>query len=367
MHSSRFLVETPSVYQFVDLFLIEAVTHLHVGVGRASGAVDLPIQRDEYGFPCIYSSSLKGAFKTAMLWAFYKKLNNLGNARKLVEVLLGPEPESEESFESSVAILDARLLAMPVRSLRGIYTYVTSPHLLKRLQDYMILSTSADEKLKKNIEELLKKADQLNQGKYICIGDCNQLRVDEVGGKIILLEEFWLDRESSSQPEPPKELLNKFKLEKPLLILHDDDVREVVNRALIRLTRVRLKPETKTVHEGGLWTEEYVPMKTRFFTVMLFKKPPASKQLIRNITTQENIDDDTYIETLTRLGVLTQDTAKEVKEKLQQNNVDVSKASEIVVMNLKNTLQEGLRVLNNYIIVGGHETIGRGIIKLEVV
>ena len=113
----------PSTYLLSDLIVLRAVTPVHAGVGRAGGVVDLPVQRDEYGYPCIYSSSLKGALKAGLLQAFLKSLGGGSGAyhRALmaVQALLGPEPEEGESFESSVALLDAYLFAMPVRSLRG--------------------------------------------------------------------------------------------------------------------------------------------------------------------------------------------------------------------------------------------------------
>jgi CRISPR-associated protein Cmr4 len=50
------------------LVFIEALTPLHPGAGRSvEGLADLPVQRDEFGFPTIWASSLKGAIKSAKL------------------------------------------------------------------------------------------------------------------------------------------------------------------------------------------------------------------------------------------------------------------------------------------------------------
>ena len=367
--SSSSLIRMPSVHRLASLLLIDAVTHLHVGVGRALGTTDLPVQRDEYGFPSIYSSSLKGALKTALLHAYHEKLNSSPHTRLAVETLLGPEPEVDETFESSIVILDARLLAMPVRSLKGVYSYITSPHLLKTIQHYTQLSNlggvgSTINKLQTSIEELLRRANNLSIGQCICVGtDCNSLKVSELNGAIVLLEEFWL---KCSETISQSELLNILNLEKPLLILHDDDVREAVNRGLVRLTRVRLKTGTKVVERGALWTEEYVPMKTKFLTLTLFKKPPLSENFIKNVIGggYKEVNDEIYITTLEKLGLLTYD-AQEIRQDLNHGNV-VS-ASRRVVENVRKALQDALAKLNGYVIVGGHETIGKGIIKLKVI
>gem|GEM_PF-6826761 len=47
---------------------------------------------------------------------------------------------------------------------------------------------------------------------------------------------------------------------------------------ILRRTRVRLKPETKTVETGALWTEEELPIETLFVTCFLYSKARAPKQ-----------------------------------------------------------------------------------------
>jgi CRISPR-associated protein Cmr4 len=46
------------------LFWLVALTAVHPGVGRSEEAqVDLPVQRDEFGLPTVWASSLKGAIR----------------------------------------------------------------------------------------------------------------------------------------------------------------------------------------------------------------------------------------------------------------------------------------------------------------
>lgn len=365
------LLKIPSVYQSASLSLIKAVTHLHVGVGRAGGIVDLPVQRDEYGFPCIYSSSLKGALRTALLWACLKDGKTAEQARLIIKALFGPEPEPEESFESSVSILDAKLLAMPVRSLKGVYAYVTAPLLLENLLDYCQLhEVNVVSELSKNVNGLLEKARELKAGEALCIGDKNQLSIEEFGGKIVLVEEEWIEvKETKNNSSLDKLGLVKLGLEKPLLVLHDDQAIHVINRSLLRLTRVRLNRATKSVEEGGLWSEEYVPAKTFFVSSLLFKKPYLSEGDIRSITSKDKeadrtVDDIDYLKALVKLGLF--DSSSEIEEALNQNKL--VEASKQIVEKVKSYVQRLLRdILKGYVIVGGHETIGRGIVQVEVI
>ncbi|MEM2371032.1 MAG: type III-B CRISPR module RAMP protein Cmr4 [Thermofilaceae archaeon] len=359
---------------------METVTHVHAGIGRAGGIVDLPVQRDENGFPCIYSSSLKGALKTALLWAYLKTHNDLALARKAVEALLGPEPELEESFESSVAVLDASLVAMPVRSLRGVYAYVTSRLLLEKLLDYVQLcselpSVSTSKPLNNDVQKLIERAKEVQQDRCLCIGDSRLLTVQELGRKIVLVEEVRLEPQEVKEGEFST-LSKALKLEKPLLVLEDNTARHVIERGLLRVVRVRLKRETKTVENGGRWSEEYVPAKTRFATVFLYKKPPLTEGFVRSLVPgggggdegaqrQRGVDDEAYLQALEKLGLMNESNLQKVKEHLSRNGISAAASSiaEAVSYSVEKMLEQQL---HGYIVLGGHETIGKGIVKLRV-
>jgi len=396
VHPQSLVHIIPSIHSSVDFIILRSVTPIHAGTGKAGGIVDLPIQRDEYGYPCLYSSSIKGALKTALLYAFTRMFNgNYENARRAVQALLGPEPEEEESFESSIAILDAYLLAIPIRSLRGVYAYVTTPVLLRKFYDRLELfinylegkqnedkkgMTKNDyekdkpilelERLKHMIEEiereLMDKTDMA-----ICIsGEYKTLQVNELEGKVVLVEEVFLDikplndelKVNKDDIKLISELASKLKLEKPLLVISDDIAREIIERGLIRLTRVRLSRETKTV-DTGPWTEEYLPPKTVLHSLVLYKKPPLSRGFINKVLEEqkENIAEEDYIEALKRLDLLDSYKAEKVKE----SNSLVEKFNLLAEANrefFRKVINEQLR---GYIILGGHETIGKGIMKVE--
>ncbi len=375
----------PSLYSLADLIVLKSITPLHAGTGRASGVVDLPIQRDEYGYPCVYASSIKGALKTSLLYAFTKEFgNDYENARKAVQAVLGPEPEEGESFESAIAVLDAYLLTFPVRSLKGVYTYVTTPTLLRRFCDRLeILESYLEETGKeskeetiatklRNIIEILEEKIANKTDVAVCTsGGCDSLKVNELGGKAILVEEVFLDVKSLGELGASGESIkfidklirSKLKLEKPLLVVSDDVAREVIERGLFRLTRVRLNRETKTVERGALWTEEYLPPKTILHSLILYKKPPLSKGFVKSVLGkhEEDITEKDYLEALKKLHLLDDNKVKRVEA--STNLVEkLNLLAEAIREVFRRAINEQLR---GYLILGGHETIGKGIVKVE--
>jgi len=366
----------PSFYLLLDLITVRTITPVHVGAGRTSGIVDLPIQRDEYGYSCIYSSSLKGSLKTALLQALLRETNDYAKAKNAVQVLLGPEPEEGEAFESSITILDAYLLAIPVRSLKGIYVYVTSPLLIKRFYERFELFktiSQGDGQKTPEIEELANMLNKIAEQKLepfetICIGidgeECDKLRVKELEGKVVLAEEYFLDLKDKTDDKA--KILSILKLDKPLLIVSDENetAKNIVERSILRFTRVRLGRETKTVG-GGPWTEEYLPPKTILHTMILYKKPQLSGSLIKKILDIKELDvinEGHYLEALKELNLLND----EYKERISKSNNILGKMrfiTESIRMKLIDLINGQLK---GYVILGGHETIGKGITKLEI-
>jgi len=367
---------------YADIVLIRTLTNVHVGVGSSGGIVDLPVQRDELGFPCIYSSSIKGALKTSLLQAFIGKHKNYAVARNAVSALLGPDPEEGESFESSVAVLDAYLLAAPVRSLRGVYAYVTSPILLRKFLERADLCSKLGRRvneqdgnnftsvrLLKAVEKLAKRAENISRDEAICVGDCKRVVMDQpeaLRGKVLLSEEFLLNidskAESMGQEVNLLYLLEVFRLDRPLLVLNDDTAREVINRSLVRLARIRLRREKKTV-EAGPWTEEYVPVNTVFHTVFFYKRPPLTASFIGKILGKESneVDDEAYLEALERLGILRKGDLEELGKML-----GTPEGVATLVEKVKESFWDVIdSALKNFIIMGGKETIGKGIVELR--
>jgi len=374
MVSSNSFFRLPSSYTLADIFIIEALTHLHVGSGKTGGAIDLPVQRDENGYPCIYASSLKGALKTSLLHGAMKMGHSKDKALDIVRALLGSEPGDEESFQSSVAILDAYLLAMPARSLKGVYAYVTTPTLLRKFKQYLDLysaihfgtskdaSASPSQKVTSNsqsplsqisdtLKTLIEEADNLSENQYLCLqykNLCEKVQIQNLDNKIVLVEDMVLDPYQSKKNLSEDNLANLYNnlsiTEKPLIVLNDTTGKEVIDRSILVLAHVSLN-ENKTV-DNGPWTTEYIPSKTRFLSMALYKNPQISKAMFEKYLQNGNITEETY---------------KEVLQKLLPNIKVTANYAEVT----KNAFQNLIEGLQNYIIIGGRETVGKGIVKLN--
>lgn len=248
------------LYSRSMLLYIRALTSLHVGTGRSEGGyVDLPVQRDEFNFPTIWASSLKGALKANI---------RDGNLKEL----LGSEPEETPSKPSAISLLDAKLLLMPVRVLDGVWSYATSPHLLQYLNKYLEVHSAVTGArlglLNLNILDLGKVYSTKFSGDVII----NEVMFRGVVRKDDLLTELGLDKLL------PDEVRTNV-LERGLIILPDKDNLGLVtlSKSLVIQYRVRLKGETKTV-ETGPWSEEYVPMETLFISAILCRDSKSSTQ-----------------------------------------------------------------------------------------
>ena len=300
-------------YNSGNLVLVKATSMLHPGVGRSGEVVDLPIQRDNLSFPVVYSSSLKGALKSAF-WSEDEE-----NAK----AIFGPDPSEGDKHPSAILISDAFTLTFPVRSLMGVYAFITAPVLLKRLKESISVIEATgklNEKiksLKTSVKNVLEVFESKIKGKQeALVSTSSLLQVTPLGGDIVVNEEFRLKPVTDDHV---KALEDHLGIERGRLIVAADDIaKEAIDRGLPKITRIKLERGSKTVSKGGLWTEEYIPQWTVFQTIFLYSKPH-------------------------RNGKITD--AEGVKEKVT----------------------EYLEKKGGYLIIGGNETIGRGIVRLEII
>ena len=113
---------------------IYAETPIHPGSGTViSGAVDLPIQRERHTeFPIIHSSSLKGVLRNAaevvgITGKVKIKEGEKEMEKEWVNIIFG-----EQDRIGGVSVTDAKILAFPVRTLKGVFGWITCPLVLDR-------------------------------------------------------------------------------------------------------------------------------------------------------------------------------------------------------------------------------------------
>lgn len=133
-----------------QLCVFYAITPLHAGSGQATGAVDLPIQRERHtAWPQVQASGVKGACRD---WFYrYYLANGAGGedkkkqALELTEKIFGREEGGAggSGQAGAIAVTDARLLAFPVRSNVAPFVWVTCPAVLTRLARDLQLTPGA--------------------------------------------------------------------------------------------------------------------------------------------------------------------------------------------------------------------------------
>jgi len=291
------------VYKGAKLLFLKAISPVHLGAGRAvAEAVDVVLQRDEYGIPWGAGSSIKGAIRS------FKTTSNKVN-KKLLNAVFGDE---RSEYASCISIQDARLLLFPVRALRGLYAYVTSRHLLEYCKRYIELIKPIRDDLSSLYETLCKITDLAEK-----VPEGEVLLFDEsfiVKDSVILNEMIFKYRKGSNEElqlliEVFKNILGKSKVKK-IIIVSDNDLMDLIRTSLVVVNRVKLKYSTKTVERGGLWSEEYLPSDTVLVTAVLYSTP-------------------------------------------RTKNIDIS-------------LDKVWKIIDpgDYLILGGNETIGKGIVEV---
>jgi len=124
-------------------FYLFTRTPLHVGAGASVGAIDQPIIRERHtGFPIIPGSAIKGVLADGSLKRENGTLvtNEKGRAFRTDDgiALYGRqdhevnEKDGKGHKSGDISIAEAKLLAFPVRSVKGCFAWVTCPMILER-------------------------------------------------------------------------------------------------------------------------------------------------------------------------------------------------------------------------------------------
>lgn len=312
------------------LFLI-CETPLHAGSGDSLGVVDLPIQRERHtSFPKIESSSLKGAIREV----FEEKANQETDSQKQVDFDVNihktfgydsafeslfdknwekkaNEAEKKQvkaqndridtiksafknatDFAGALGFTDARLLLFPVKSMKGVFAWITCPRVLRQFEKDMNLAYQTDNQsfkidklggLNNPIEnQCFLLVDKLDSSDLV-INKTNNIVLEEYAFKAlpITLEvgkqslQNWI-----AEKLFPIDKVGKYwndKAKSSIVILNDDDFKDFVNLSTEVITRTKIDNEKGTVVGGALFTEEYLPSESVMYTLILASPEFSSK------------------------------------------------------------------------------------------
>lgn len=240
-------------------------TPLHVGCGTSVDVVDLPIMRERITkFPVIPGSSLKGVLLQAAREHFEngthaRSKDGLPAEAKLLFGAIEKEGDTHNSNAGCVQIMEAKLLAFPVRSLAGCFAWITCPAVLER---YKRDTGSSFE------------VPQPEKDKVIAGSDLT-------AGNHVVLEEYALAMEAGKSisavaaalKDSTQDPLWTANLEKRLAIVHDENFQHFVTTCTEVVTRVKIDPRTRTVDGGALFNQENVPCEALFYSVLSVLAP----------------------------------------------------------------------------------------------
>jgi len=240
------------MYKEKSIVSFKIITPLHAGVGSGLGVIDLPIQREKHtNFPKIEASTLKGCFRNS----FENKANSDEDKKKIHLAFGCDECDLKiKEFAGALGFSDARILLFPIKSVKGIFAYVTCPYIINRF------NSEISKKVLSKVNELIISKNSLLDLKN---GD-------------ILLEEYAFNVTKSDKVKKLADEISKIvnikNLEQRLVVLPDDEFTEFVSHSTEVITRNKINNETGTVDSksGGLFTEEYLPAETVLYSLIFF-------------------------------------------------------------------------------------------------
>jgi CRISPR-associated protein Cmr4 len=252
-----------------EQLFIHVETPLHAGIGRGLGGVDLPIQRERVtNYPIVQGSSLKGRLRAAIR----EKKGWKDNDPELFAIFGKAEGEGQ-SYAGAVSVGDARLLLFPVRSLMGVFAWVTSRDVLNRfIRDTRLTSLGLDWQLPPEPDEnecwAAPGSDVEADGKVTLEEFTYTIKTDAGARKNLESIGGWLAR--NALPQTTDEYAYwRDSLPKHLIILRREDFRDFALYGTEVTTHIKLVPDTKTVETGALWTVESLPTDTLLYAPLV--------------------------------------------------------------------------------------------------
>jgi CRISPR-associated protein Cmr4 len=241
-------------------------TPLHVGSGTSVDVVDLPIMRERItGFPVIPSTSLKGVIRDR------GRTSTKPDGTRLltdddVRTLFGEDRPVDEkasitAYAGCVQITEAKLLAFPVRSLAGCFSWLTCPAALARFQ--------RDTSRKFLIPAVDK--DRVVAGTELVVNSQ------------VVLEEYALNLQPNSNGQAAtlagqldmltSDPLWTAKITSRLGIVHDENFQHFVTTCTEVVARIKVDAASRTVEGGALFNQENVPCEALFYSVLTVLPP----------------------------------------------------------------------------------------------
>ena len=345
------------MFRKVKPFFIIAETSLHPGSGSELGIVDLPIQRERHtNWPKIEGSGLKGCIREA--FESYKehitencvqeKLKkilerggkiNLTESKEAIEkaINLAFGPEDGELHAGALSFTDARVLLFPIKSLKGVFAWITCPGVLEDFKKNLRLTNQLPSELNVSFRDLENK---VTSGSELTIEDDSDT-------KKIVLEEYTFTVKEDEKVDKLAEWLaqNIFlqhdkddpygywrnKMKKSIVVLSGGDFTDLVSTTTEVIARTIINNETGTAKD--LWYEEYLPSDTVLYSLAM-ASPVRVKEEEKGIFKVKD---------------------NEANDPSERPEKEAEKVLDFFVKGLPDIIQ-----------IGGNQTIGKGIVRTQI-
>lgn len=243
-------------------------THVHVGAGQSSGALDLPVARERTThYPFVPGSGVKGAMR---VWSGEHFAEPLTNTLFGEETGVGSSDDGASTKAGLLLWSDAKLFLLPVRSTTSSYRLVTCQDLVNRLRrDRRRAGLPA----KAPAADPVKAGEALGHGPGEWIGLEERefklngpLKEDIVGEALPLVEGSFA----------------KEDLDRRILQLNNDDFAWFARYALPVMARNRLTAD-KVVENGALWNEEALAPDTVLYLLLSERKAGFAAKIVETL------------------------------------------------------------------------------------
>lgn len=250
----------------VQFFTLECITHLHAGSGdEAYDYVDKRVQKDPItGWPCINSSSLKGALREHFVQQYWPEEENEENntiiSNTNARTIFGTSirESTKKTQQGQYRFLSAKLLSIPIRSNTLPYFHSTCPAIAKEILHQLQMTRAS---LPEETLNALGKLAELPEGTFA---------INAAG--TTFLEDWETDNTApTTWNKKDIEALENL-MGSPLAILTNNQF-----GSLMETLPVMARNQLENGESKNLWYEEIVPRQTRFWTLMIVPPHPVSE------------------------------------------------------------------------------------------
>lgn len=269
------------MYPVREIIIFHAESPLHPGAGGNVGYVDNPVQREKItGIPIVQANGVKGALRE-----YFEDTPNKDQNK--IDAIFGTN--NGDDGAGAISFGEARLLFFPVRSLAGIFTYITCPSIINRFQRDL----AACDKGKITVT-----ADGNSWNPTILSNQYlahSRSMVDISNNSVLILEEFDFKKDTSNNidrlledlagtlfPNLPEYKPFKDNFARRVVILNDSDCIYFVKYSTEVEPHNRIDENGTVDKRTGVWYTEYLPAESILYAPLFIGKPKVNKEFNDN-------------------------------------------------------------------------------------